>query len=85
VNHNPAIRLEGEKFCHPKRFANNFGFVAHPQVKKDGHRQTEEWQIVLRTDRGFVTQIAALRDSLPESSVIAGFYEQPDPYGVQAP
>jgi hypothetical protein len=44
VNDDPVMRFEGNKSCHPKIFANNFGFVAHPQVKKNGHRQTEKWQ-----------------------------------------
>jgi hypothetical protein len=39
----------------------------------------------LMSGHGFVVQIAAWRDSLPESSVIAGGYEQLDTYEVSDP
>ena len=39
----------------------------------------------LMSAHGFVVQIAAWRDSLPESSVIAGGYEQLDTYEVSDP
>jgi hypothetical protein len=37
------------------------------------------------TKSGFVAQIASSKDSLCESSVLAGGHEQLDPYEVQDP